>query len=51
MEDFMALFQGIYKMMLDVQVPVFGQVFSLWTIFLFGLFGALVVWFLVKFFK
>lgn len=51
MEVFKQLLQGIYKMMLDVQVPVFGQEFSLWTIFLFGALGALVVWFLVKFFK
>lgn len=51
MEDFKQLIQGIYKMMLDVQVPVLGQTFSLWQIFLFGAIGALLVWFLVKFFK
>ena len=51
MEDFKQLLQGIYQMMLDVQVPVFGYTFSLWTIFLFGALGALVVWFLVKFFR
>lgn len=51
MEEFKEMLQGIYEMMLRVQVPVFGQVFSLWTIFLFGALGALVVWFLVKFFK
>ena len=51
MEDFKQLLQGIYKFMLDVQVPVLGQTFSLWTIFLFGALGGLVVWFLVKFFK
>lgn len=51
MEDFKQLLQGIYKMMLDVKVPLFGQEFSLWTIFLFGALGSLVVWFIVKFFK
>lgn len=51
MEDFKQLLQGIYKMMLEVQVPVFGQTFSLWVIFLFGLLGGFVVWFLIKFFK
>lgn len=51
MEDFKQLFQGIYKFMLDVQVPVFGQTFSLWTIFLWGLLGGFVVFFIVKFVK
>ncbi len=51
MEDFKQLLQGIYRFMLDVKVPVFGQTFPLWTIFLFGALGSLVVWFLVKFFR
>lgn len=51
MEDFKQLLEGIYKLMLEVQVPVFGMWFSLWVIFLFGLLGALVVWFLIKFLK
>ncbi len=51
MEDMRQLLQGIYKFMCDVQVPVFGYWFPLWTIFLFGAIGALVVWFLIKFFK
>lgn len=51
MDEMKAILEGIYEMMLRVQVPVFGQVFSLWTIFLFGALGALVVWFIVKFFK
>lgn len=51
MEDFKQLLQGIYKMMQNVDVPVLGFTFTLWEIFLFGALGALVVWFLVKFFK
>ena len=51
MEDFKQLLQGLYQFMLDVKVPVFGQEFSLWVLFLFGALGALVVWFLLKFFK
>ena len=50
MEDFKQLFEGIYKLMNDVQVPVFGQFFSLWVIFLWGLLGSLVVWFILRFF-
>lgn len=50
MDDFKQLLQGIYKMMLDVQVPVLGYVFSLWQIFLYGFIGAFVVWFLHKYF-
>lgn len=49
MEEFKQVIDGIYKFMLDVQVPVFGQVFSLWTIFLFGLLGGFVVWFIFEF--
>lgn len=51
MNEMKEMIDGIYRMMLEVQVPVFGYTFSLWTIFLFGALGALVVWFLVKFFK
>lgn len=51
MNDFKQLLQGIYKFMLDVQVPVLGRSFSLWTIFLFGSLGSLVVWFWVKFIR
>lgn len=49
MEEFKAVLEGIYKLMTEVQVPVFGYEFSLWVIFLFGLLGGLVVWFLLKF--
>lgn len=51
MSDFKQLIQGIYNFMLNVRVPVLGYNFSLWTIFLFGALGSLVVWFLVKFLK
>ncbi|MBQ8279837.1 MAG: hypothetical protein IJZ23_08455 [Roseburia sp.] len=51
MEDFKQLFQGIYKMMQDVIVPVFGRNFSLWTLFLWGLLGGFVVFFIVKLLK
>lgn len=50
MEEFKQIIQGIYRFMLDVQVPVFGAVFSLWQIFLYGFIAAFVVWFLHKFF-
>lgn len=49
MEEMKQIIDGIYKFMLDVQVPVFGYEFSLWVIFLFGLLGGFVVWFIVKF--
>jgi len=49
MEELKAVIQGIYKLMNDVKVPVLGQEFSLWVIFLFGLLGSLVVWFWIKF--
>lgn len=51
MEDFRQLLQGLYKLMLEVQVPVLGAWFSLWTIFLWGALGAFVVWLLLKLFK
>lgn len=51
MQDMKSLLQGIYQFMIDVKVPIFDNWFSLWTIFLFGLLGGLVVWFLVKFLK
>ena len=39
------------NVVLDVKVPVFGHTFPLWNIFLFGLLGSFVVWFLVKFLR
>ena len=51
MQDMKSLLQGIYQFMLDVKVPVFGHTFPLWNIFLFGLLGSFVVWFLVKFLR
>ena len=51
MEEFKQIIQGIYKFMLDVQVPVLGLTFSLWQIFLYGAIGALVTWFVWKFFN
>lgn len=51
MNDFKNMLQGLYNFMLNVQVPLFGSSFSLWTIFMFGALGSLVVWFLVKFLK
>lgn len=42
--------QGIYEFMLNVKLPVFGLDISLWHIFLYGAIGALVVWFMHKYF-
>lgn len=50
MELFKEMMQGVYKFMTDVQVPVFGRTFPLWSIFLFGALGGLVVWFIHKLF-
>lgn len=51
MEYFKQLFQGIYELMLNVDVPLFGQTFPLWAIFLFGTLGSIFVWFILKFFR
>lgn len=51
MEQMKQIMVGIYEFMLNVKVPVFGYFFTLWEIFLFGMLGFLVVWFLLRFFK
>lgn len=50
MEEMKQIIQGIYQFMLDVQVPVFGYFFSLWVIFLWGLLGGFVAWFIIELF-
>lgn len=42
--------QGIYKLMTEVMVPVFGYEIPLWLIFLYGFIGGVIVWFIRKIF-
>lgn len=51
LEIFKEVLQGIYAFMLRIKIPVFKVEITLWTLFLYGLVGGLVVWFIRKFFK
>lgn len=49
MAELESLINGIHNFMLRVQVPFFGRFFSLWDIFLVGMFAGVCVWALKKF--
>lgn len=51
LKTFGEVIEGIYQFMKNVKIPVFGQEFPLWSIFLFGALGALLVWFVRGFFE
>ena len=50
LETFKEILQGIYDLMLQTEIPVFGVDISLWSIFLFGAAGGFVVFVLKKIF-
>lgn len=50
LKTFGKVIEEIYRFMCNVEIPVFGQEFPLWSIFLFGALGALLVWFIKGFF-
>lgn len=49
MECLKQIFDGLTDFMKNVSIPFFGESFSLWSVFLFGLLGGIAVWFLRKF--